>query len=305
MKNLNISTILFSIKGTRLIWSILVVILLIIFGELVVVDSFLKFSPNIGLSEVTGTVAQNWAESIGDSIKRILRSGIVLLSIYLTVKYVVKKPNLYIGFDFKKSRLKELFIGISLGFLVQIISILLMSSMGWFEITDFSWNFNPTSFFAPAILYTIIICIETGITEEASFRGFLLNLIEQRYSKNTGVIISSVIFGLVHFSGFSNQFAWWMSIISSLATGFLFAQAFLLFRNLWLPFGLHAGWHLAMRFLGSVGLNPEESVFLITKVDGPIMLVSTKAGGAGLFELIGVVIAALIMYIIRKKGTKN
>ncbi len=81
--------------------------------------------------------------------------------------------------------------------------------------------------------------------------------------------------------------------------GFLFAQAFLLFRSLWLPFGLHAGWHLAMRLLGSVGLNSDEAVFMITKVEGPAMLVSTKAGGAGLFELIGVLLVSGILFLIR------
>lgn len=305
MKNYYSDKVFFSKKGIRLIWAILAVITLIVIGEVLFVDPFAKLLSKIGLSEVTGTVAQTWPESIGDSIKRIVRTGIVVISTLLVLKYLLKKPASFIGIDFLNNRYKELLLGIGLGFLVQIVSIALMTSMGWFQLIGFSWNFHSISFFAPAILYTIIFCIETGVIEEVLFRGFLLNIFEYRYSTKIGVIVSSVLFGLIHFSGFDGDFAWWMSIISSLATGFIFAQAFLLFRSLWLPFGLHAGWHLAMRLLGSVGLNSDEAIFMVTKVEGPAMLVSTKAGGAGLFELIGVIIVSLILFLIRRKLSKR
>jgi len=292
--------VFFSKKGIRLIWAILSVITLIFIGEILIIDPLAKLLPKVGLSEVTATVAQTWSDSLGDSIKRIVRSGVVVIATFLVLKYLLKKSPSFIGIDFQKARYKELLLGISLGFIVQLVSIFLMVTMGWFKLVGFSWNFHSISFLAPAIFYSIFFCIETGVIEEVFFRGFLLNIFEDRYSTKTGVIVSSVLFGLVHFSGFDGDFAWWMSIISSLVTGFLFAQAFLLFRSLWLPFGLHAGWHLAMRLFGSVGLSSKEAVFMVTKVEGQAMLVSTKAGGAGLFELIGVVIVSLIMLLIRE-----
>ena len=305
MRNYYLNIAFFSKKEIRLIWAILAVITLIVIGEVLFVDPFAKLLSKIGLSEVTGTITQTWSDAIGDSIKRIFRSGIVVISTLLVLKYLLKKPPSFIGIDFRNNRYKELFLGIGLGFLVQIVSIFLMASMGWYQPIGFSWNFHSISLIAPAIIYSIFFCIETGVIEEVLFRGFLLNIFKNRYSTKIGVIVSSVLFGLIHFSGFDGEFAWWMSIISSLATGFLFAQAFLLFRSLWLPFGLHAGWHLAMRLLGSVGLNSDEAVFMVTKVEGPAMLVSTKAGGAGLFELIGVIIVSLIMFSIRRKSLKE
>ncbi len=305
MKNRNLNKLFYSHISIRLIWAFLAVMMLIFAGELIFVDSFVKLLPKIGLSEVTGIIAKNWSESLGESLKRIIRSIVVIVSALLVVKYLLKKTPSFIGIDFRKRRLKELLLGIGLGFIVQIVSILLMISMGWFELKAFSWDYHSITFFAPAILFTIFFCIETGIIEEVFFRGFLLNIVAARYSTNIGVIVSSVLFGMLHFAGFGGEFAWWMSIISSLATGFLFAQAFLLFRSLWLPFGIHTGWHLAMRTLGSVGLDSEEAVLMITKVEGPAMLVSTKAGGAGLFELIGVLVVSLIMYLIRKRSQRK
>ena len=40
---------------------------------------------------------------------------------------------------------------------------------------------------------------------------------------------------------------------------------------------------------------------MVTEVHGPALLVSTNAGGAGLFELIGVLVASLIMFYIRRR----
>jgi membrane protease YdiL (CAAX protease family) len=305
MKNKHLNKLLFSKRGIRLIWSIFTLVTMIFIGEILLVDPFVKLLSKIGLSEVTGAISQNWSDALGDSIKRLLRSGIVIVSTLLVVKYLLIESPSFIGIDFKKKRYKELVLGIGLGFLVQIVSITLMISMGWFEFKGFSWDCHSVSFIAPAMLFIIVYCIETGVIEEVIFRGFLLNIFENRYSTNTGVVVSSVIFGLVHFSGFEGEFAWWMSIISSLAAGFLFAQAFLLFRSLWLPFGFHAGWHLAMRTLGSVGLSSDEAVFMITEVDGPSMLISTKAGGAGLFELVGAIVTSLIMFFISKNLRKN
>ncbi|UCE17067.1 MAG: CPBP family intramembrane metalloprotease [Gemmatimonadota bacterium] len=300
-----LNTLFFSKSGLRLIWPIIAVALLIYVGEVLFVDPFGNLLSKVGLSEVTGAVAQNWFDSLGDSLKRILRSIIVVTSILIVLRFLLKKTYAFIGIDFQKNRIVELLLGIALGFLVQFISITLMKSFGWFEVIGFSWNYHSIAFFAPAILFTFVFCVETGIIEEVMFRGFLFNIFENRYSKTIAVIVSSVLFGIVHFSGFKGEFAWWMSIMSSLAAGFVFAQAFLLFRSLWLPFGLHAGWHFAMRLLGSVGLSSDEAVFLVTKVEGPALLVSTKAGGAGLFELIGIMIVSLIMFLMRKNLMKG
>jgi membrane protease YdiL (CAAX protease family) len=292
--------ILFSKKGMRLIWPIATVVLLIIIGETIIVDPLSALLSKIGFDEVTGVLPANgWNDSIGDSIKRLLRTAVVVGSALLVLKYLLKKPPSYAGFTFAKGSSLYLLQGIGLGFVIQLISIALMYSFGYFKLVDFSWNIQNISFFGPAILYTIIICVETGFIEETIFRGFLLRIFESRYTTTVGVMVSSIAFGLIHFSGFNEDFPWWMSIISSLVTGLLFAQAFLLYGNLWLPIGLHAGWHFAMRTLGSVGLSFDEAIIMITEVDGPDILVSTRAGGAGFFELAGVVMVSGIMFIIR------
>ena len=176
----------------------------------------------------------------------------------------------------------------------------LMGLAGWLEIRGFAWAFNPGILLFPALLYTLVICFETGFLEEMLFRGVLFNLFEHRYRTLVGVMISSLVFGLVHFSGFEGEFAWWFSISSSILCGLVFVQSYLLFRNLWLPIAFHAGWHLAMRTLGTVGLSGKEAVLLVTRVNGPAMMVSTRSGGAGLTELAGLLAVSLLLHMLNR-----
>jgi len=132
-----------------------------------------------------------------------------------------------------------------------------------------------------------------------------MNALSDRYSLRIGVIASSVIFGLLHFSGFTGDFPWWMSLASATIGGFLFAQAYLLFNNIWTPLGLHFAWHFAARTLGTPGVGAEQVCFLVTDVDGPALFVVTKRGGASIFELIGIVVCSLIIYLIYTRRKKR
>ena len=62
-----LNILFFSKSGLRLIWPILTITLLIFIGEVLFVDPFGNFLSKIGLSEVTGAIAQNWSDSLGDS----------------------------------------------------------------------------------------------------------------------------------------------------------------------------------------------------------------------------------------------
>ena len=288
----------------RIIWPLIFLITAILLGEFLIVRPATTILLKAGLAEVTTVLPQNWKEATGDSIKRILRIAIVLTSAIMVVKFVLKKQLTFLGLTFNRKLFTHIFLGIALGFLVQLVSIILMAMMGWYHISGFAWQFDSHVLLLPAILYSLVFCLETGVIEETFFRAYLLNIFRHRYTATLGIIVSSLFFGIAHFSGFHAEFAWWMSVISSLAAGFLFAQAYLIYNSLWLPIGLHAGWHLAMRVLGSTGLNPDEAIFLATRVDGPALLVSTKAGGAGLFELVGLMVVSTILLLIKLRRNK-
>lgn len=289
----------------RIVWLLASLFSLIFISEFLIVDPLTILIKKIGLSEVTSVLPENWSQAIGDSVKRIIRTIGVVISAIVVIKYLYNKNIKLIGIYFNNQSVKYVFYGIALGFLVQVVSIILMLIFGWYKITGFTWQFNSLSFILAAIFYSIIYCLETGVIEEVIFRGFIFNIFERRHSTNIAIIVSSIIFGILHFSGFNQEFSWLMSITSSLFVGIMLAQAYLLFRNIWFPIGIHFAWHLAARTLGSVGLNSDEAILLVTKVKGPSLLVSTKAGGAGLFELFGVVLVMIILFFVAKSKCYN
>ena len=62
-----------------------------------------------------------------------------------------------------------------------------------------SWESSPTAL----ILTFISICILTPISEELLFRGYMLDALNRLHGKWPAIIISSIIFGMVHFDPFT------------------------------------------------------------------------------------------------------
>jgi len=286
----------------RIVWLILVYVLLIFIGEIGIVDPAGWLLEQLGIStNVEGDFAMDWNSALGDGIKRILRISVILLSTILVLHGLNKNKLNQFGFGSVSSSTKLFTAGILLGFIIEIVSIGLMRIFGYYEITGLSWKYIGWSMLGAALLYSVVISIETGIIEEVIFRGFLISLISERSSVRLAVIISSLLFGIVHFTGFENDFPWWASVITALAAGLVFAQAYLVFGNVWFPAGIHMAIHLASRMLGTVGLAENNALLLITQVDGPVLLVPTRSGGASLFELIGFGVVSLILLYLKNR----
>ncbi|MBP9885487.1 MAG: CPBP family intramembrane metalloprotease [Leptospiraceae bacterium] len=83
-------------------------------------------------------------------------------------------------------------------------------------------------------VYTIGLI--TGILEEVLFRGFLLTHFVNRGFEKEGLMITSVIFGMMHFSFDASP------VVPVLLTivGILFGSLYLQSRNIWISVGAHA-----------------------------------------------------------------
>jgi len=58
----------------------------------------------------------------------------------------------------------------------------------------------------PATMFTLLIMssVVAGVTEEASFRGYMQGAIEQRYGLAAGILVSGTMFGVLHFPNHPN-----------------------------------------------------------------------------------------------------
>ncbi len=298
---MNIKPLFYRQEQVRLVWPLLLMIVLIMLGEMILVDPIGLFVTWLGFPDSPHAVEHEWSLVANDVIKRSIRSIVILLSLWVPLRFVMKQSFHSTGYKFQKWTAAQLALGIALGFIVQLIPLLLMSLAGWYSMEGWLWDFKPFVAIFPALVFSFIYSTETAIIEESIFRGFLMNSLNSRYNVKVGLISSSLVFGLLHFSGASNEFPWWLSLISATAGGFVFGQAYLLYGNIWTPLGIHFGVHFSARTLGTVGLSADEATLLVTHVDGPVMLVVTKAGGASLFELLGYGVVSIVMVIIRRR----
>lgn len=123
----------------------------------------------------------------------------------------------------------------------QIIAILLLilfntSPVNQVAVQQLKNTMNyPVQFFTLSLMIILIV----PMIEEILFRGFLQNSIRQSYGRYKGILYSSIIFTLFHFSisqGVRNIEILSSLFILSLFLGFIYERQ----QSLWAPITLHA-----------------------------------------------------------------
>jgi membrane protease YdiL (CAAX protease family) len=135
---------------------------------------------------------------------------------------------------FLKSMLKPggLLFGVLLGTLEILLIILILSLTTKIVITFQVFNFN-------ILIYAVVFFL-IAITEEALYRGFIFANLYKQSNKYFAIIISSVIFSLMH--AFNTSFSW-IGMVNIVLIGILFCQLYLKKMNLSIPIGFHFSWN--------------------------------------------------------------
>jgi hypothetical protein len=68
---------------------------------------------------------------------------------------------------------------------------------------------------------------------------------------------------------------------------------------------MHFAWHFSARLLGSTGSGIDDAVYAVTRVSGPELLVSTEAGGAGGFEMLGVALVSFLLWRMKRHPLRS
>jgi hypothetical protein len=87
----------------------------------------------------------------------------------------------------------------------------------------------------------LAVAMASAVGEEIVFRGVVFRRLEDSLGTTIALVISAVLFGLVHAG---NRGATWVSTLAIvLESGVLLGLAYAATRSLWLPIGLHFGWN--------------------------------------------------------------
>lgn len=163
-----------------------------------------------------------------------IQKTVFILVPLITWKYIMKRSLSSMGLNSLKSHGRELLVGLLLGAvsISAVFGILVLSG----QATVASW----TPRFSTDTITYLLIFIAVGFSEEIYGRGFVMATLRRTKSVTAAILISAVIFSLLHLA---NPGMGIVPFLKIFLVGILFAYMFLLSGNIWMCIGYHITWN--------------------------------------------------------------
>lgn len=214
-----------------------------------------------------------------------------LMTVYIFMRFLVKEPFFNIGLSIK-CRIKDIGIGIAVGFL--IIGIGYLSLLFLNQIT-----FEKIEFNVEGLLLSLFLFVVVALGEEIVFRGYVLRNLMNSYGRKKALVISAIIFSLVHAS---NPHMNWITYVNLFLAGIVLGLPYVLTGNLWFSIALHFSWNFSQSFFGfNVSGQNTFSAISVNLVGNNIL----NGGDFGFEGSIFGIIAQLIIIVFINYQTDN
>jgi membrane protease YdiL (CAAX protease family) len=163
--------------------------------------------------------------------------------------------------------LKELGGGVLVGALLFTATISVLALLGSYRAS----GTNPWSVLIPPLT----TALTAGFLEEILFRGILFRIVEESLGTWSALLISALLFGLLHLGNPNATLAGAVAII--IEAGILLAAAYMLTRRLWMAIGIHFAWNFVQGGIFGVAVSGNPTPGLLQgALTGPAWL----SGGA-------------------------
>lgn len=164
--------------------------------------------------------------------------GTVLL-LYIFTKWIDKIKFVEIGLQ-TDAIIKDFFLGFLLGFLPIALGFVILWQLGIIHHVQVRFNFSE-------ILLSFIIFLLVAFNEEAFMRGYILRNLMLAFHKYTALILSAILFALLHIFNDNINF---IGLTNIFLAGILLGLPYIFTKNLWFPIGLHFAWNLTQTLFG-------------------------------------------------------
>ena len=208
-----------------------------------------------GEIEGTGFSPRSYAEiPLNQMIMAVFTFLAAFLSILLLVRFIDKRPLV----DMLRSRFnpKQLGLGSLLGAgLIVLITFILVSMH--------QVGLGQGNFHLQSMIYLLIYYLFVALYQEFMYRGYLLSYYMQEMPVWWAVILTSLLFGLMHMINRSFNA---MGMVNVILLGIMLGLLRLRGKNLWAPIGVHFLWNFVQGpvFGFSVSGSPRmHGIFLI------------------------------------------
>jgi membrane protease YdiL (CAAX protease family) len=237
-------------------------------------------------------IAAAWAgDAIGSALSpglaplnMLARNAVLLAAVLAVYKLAIRRLGTMPRDDLAlKHALPNLGIGVLIGFLLMAASVAVAAIAGVYH----PIGEGDSSQLEHELITTAIM---PAFMEEMLFRGILFRWIEEFAGSWAALLITALLFGLVHIM--NPGATWFSSLAIAIEAGLLLGGAYMLTRSLWLPIGLHAAWNFTQGEVFDVPVSGYAEHGLIqAKLAGPAIL------SGGQFGLEASIIALMVAAI--------
>ncbi len=230
----------------------------------------------------------HWLE---EELPSLIWGWSIVLCSALTAAYILAYAQSKQGWSALGFTSTGLSLGLQTGLLVGggiiILCFLILYLGGWANITKV--NFVPAAFAGWCLFFMI-----QPLAEEVIMRSFLQNQVHRYFGAWPGLIVSALVFGLLHVG--NNAFTW-IAGLEIVLGGLLMGQLYLYSQNIWAPFAMHAIWNfLQSTVLGFAVSGMDTYRVLHLEIAGPEWLTGGDFGIEGSLLSVVLILAAIIYF---------
>lgn len=226
----------------------------------------------------------------------LLEITILIVQCLIIRKYCNRQFLDSIGLSYDEDSIKNVFKGVCVGLIGTILIYLtiFLVQIGFYAGTGF--KFYESKIVLSFIISMFIRAFFAGVCEEVFFRGILLNYLTKYKGKTFGLLVSSLIFTVLHCSRYTDIYQLSSVLLCGIALGYLYMLA----KSLYMPIGLHFATDF---FMNLVSLKGQPSLLILDINSRFNVDYLTRT----LFILLGVsyVILLLILIVINKNSSKK
>lgn len=186
---------------------------------------------------------------------------------------------------------REWLVGALIGVGLYTGCVLLLMLLGMYRIV----GLNPLSYMIPAAA----MAVKSSVFEELLFRGVLFRSVEDMAGSWIAIIVSSLVFGVLHLLNPGATIAGAAYI--AIEAGLLLAAAYLVTRRLWIAMGFHLAWNYVQSavFSGVVSGGVTLPGLFQDKIEGPSFITGGAFGmEQSVFALVLCTTAGIVMLVI-------
>lgn len=227
--------------------------------------------------------------------QQVFLSAVGLIPLALIIftfrKFLDRKTILSMGFSFR-NRFRDLCAGFIIAFILMVGGSLILYATNQIGLSSIPFKVS-------GIIFSFILFIIVALNEEILFRGYILNNLLDSSNKYVALLISALIFSMLH--SLNPNFSF-LAFINILLAGLILGSTYIFTRNIWFPISLHLFWNfLQGPVMGySVSGMKIESVFKVN-LKGSDLINGGQFGFEGSLVCTLLLIPAILMILFYYK----